>query len=223
MAKILVADDDEGLIGTLTEWLKLDNHIVDAVHNGSDALGHLKSFEYDLIVLDWSMPAPNGLEVCKQYRAGGGNAPIIMLTGKGAVEDKMEGLEAGADDYLTKPFHFKELTARLRALLRRPPQLNLGNLTVRDIVVDLSARKVTKGGKELSLQPLEFRVLEFLAKHPGQVFSPEVLLRRIWDSDAEVSHDAIYACMKRLRKKLESEGEPPLVVTVYGAGYKLQP
>jgi len=223
MAKILIADDDEALAGTLIEWLKLEKHVVDAVNNGVAALEHLKAFEYDLIILDWAMPEMTGLEVCQQYRAAGGNAPLIMLTGRGAVEEKMQGLDGGADDYLTKPFHFKELTARMRALLRRPAQLNLGNLTIRDIELDPIARKVSKNGKELALQPLEFRVLEFLMKHPQQVFSPEILLRRIWDSDAEVSHDAIYACMKRLRKKLESPDEAPILVTVYGAGYKLEP
>jgi len=223
MAKILLADDDNTLMVTLSEWLRSERYEVDVVNDGDAALQHLRDFDYDAIVLDWDMPGANGLDVCKQYRAAGGNLPLLILTGKDKAEETELGLDAGADDYLTKPFRFKELTARLRALMRRPAQIVGDQLKIRDVVLDLRQRKVTKAGKELNIQTVEFSVLEFLMKHPKQIFSPDFLLQRIWGSDTDLSRHAIYACIRRLRSKLESAGEEPLIVSLYGVGYQLDP
>jgi DNA-binding response OmpR family regulator len=144
-----------------------------------------------------------------------------MLTGKDAIRDKEEGFHAGADDYLTKPFHSQELIARLHALMRRPPAYSGNSLRVRDLVMDTHKRKVTRDNNEIQLQPMEFTLLEFLMRHAGEVFSSEVLMRRCWSADAEVSLDAIYTCIRRLRKKLDVEGKPSLINTVHGIGYGL--
>jgi len=223
MAKLLFADDDKGLCETAKEWFKLENYLVDLVKDGDDAIEHLKSFNYDAIVLDWDMPGASGVEVCKNYRARGGNSPILILTGKDKVEDKELGLDSGADDYLTKPFHFEELSARLRSLMRRPAQLSAQTLKVRDLVLHPGQRTVEKAGKEVTLQRLEYAVLEFLVKHPRQAYTPEMLLHHIWGSESEVSHDAIYACIRRLRKKIDADEDNPLIVSSYGAGYRLEP
>lgn len=207
---------------TISEWLKSERYVVDIVHTGELALEHLQSFEYDLVILDWEMPALSGIEVTKQYRDSGGMTPILLLTGKDTIDEKEMGFDAGADDYLTKPFHPKELSARLRALLRRPNQILGETLKVRNIVLDPGTRIVTKAGKVVPLQPLEFSVLEFFLRHPTDVVGPEGLLRRVWDSDTNVSQDAIYTCIKRIRKKLDDDGQPSILKTVHGIGYKLE-
>lgn len=221
--RVLLADDDDAMTATLSEWLKLQGFTVELAQDGAETMERLATGQYDAIVLDWEMPFMNGLEICEKFRAAGGMTPILILTGKSAVEQKEQGLDAGADDYLTKPFHFKEITARLRALLRRPTQIITDQIQIRDIVLNPKTKKVTKDEREISLQPMEYAVLEFLMKHPNEYFSPDHLLRRLWDSDAEVSHDAIYSCIKRVRKKLEVNEARPLITSQYGVGYRLEP
>jgi DNA-binding response OmpR family regulator len=221
MSKILIVEDDQALSANVAEWLKSKLYTVETVFNGRDALEHLRAFDYDAIVLDWELPEMTGVEILKQFRASGGTTPIIMLTGKGTVEDKEQGFDAGADDYLTKPFHPQELSARIRALLRRPAQYTGTSITVRHITLDTAKRKVTKEGVEVALQPMEYTLLEFLMKHPDQVFSTDALMRRCWESDAEISLDAIYTCIRRIRKKVDVDGQPSIIGTVHGIGYKL--
>jgi two-component system, OmpR family, response regulator len=178
--------------------------------------------QYDVIVLDWDLPGATGVEICTSFRAKGGNTPIIMLTGKSTLRDKEEGLDSGADDYLTKPFHIKELSARIRALLRRPLSVTGNTLKVGDITLCPISYKVTKAEQEVQLLPREFALLEFLMRHPGQVFGAEALLDRVWNSDSEASPDALRTCMKRLRKKIESPEGDSIIKTVHGVGYKLE-
>lgn len=225
MPKLLIADDDDALCVNLDEWLKLEHYTQDIVHTGNEAVDYLQRFVYDAIILDWEMPGPSGVEVCKNYRDRGGRAAIIILTGRGAVSDKEAGLDAGADDYVTKPFHFKELSARLRAVLRRPRQIASGVIKIRDLTLSPTNRTLHRGDQEIQLQNMEFVVLEFLARNPNQYFAADVLLDRLWEADACVSQDAIYSCIKRLRKKLETDhdGDKPLISSAYGQGYRLQP
>ena len=224
MAKILLAEDDLALAQTIKDWLEFEKNTVEAVKDGAAALDNLLGLEYDVAILDWNLPLLTGVEVCQQYRAKGGAIPIILLTGKNSVKEKEEGLDSGADDYLTKPFHPKELAARLRAMIRRstgfvPDVMNAGPLTL-----DRDKRVVLLSGKPIHLQPMEYTLLEFFMKNPNQVFSPETLLAKLWDANSEVSLDAIYTCIRRLRKKLDTaESQDSIIRTVHGVGYGINP
>ncbi len=221
MTKLLIVDDDLSLCNSLVELLSSVCHKVETAHNGRDALEFLLAFEYDAIVLDWEMPEISGLELLRQFREHGGHTPILMLTGKGDIEAKQLGFEAGADDYLTKPFHPQELVSRIKALLRRPPQFTGAVITVGNKILDMNTRSFTRDGIKISLKPMEFELLEFLMRHPDQVFTTEAIIRRCWDSDADISYDAIYSCITRLRKKVDAKDQTSLITTVHGMGYRL--
>lgn len=222
MAKILVVEDEHDLSIPIKDWLIREQHVVELVDNGAEALSRLKVYKFDVIVLDLMIPGVNGMEVCKRFRSEGGSTPILMLTAKSLIEDKEAGLDAGADDYLTKPFHLKELSARIRALLRRHTQSNSRELRIGDLVLDVIARKATFAGEEIHFVPKEFSLLEFLMRHPNQVFSADALLDRVWASDTMASPDTIRTYVKILRKKLGGEGKESLIRTVHGVGYKIE-
>lgn len=223
VAKILVVEDDQGLARMVREWLTFERHLVETSGDGREGLEKLCSFQYDLVVLDWDLPQISGVEICRQFRSRGGNTPILMLTGKDAISDKESGFSAGADDYLTKPFHMKELSLRLKALLRRASPSASDTLKAGDLELDTQQHKVTRAGQEVQLLPKEFALLEFLMRHPGQVFSAEALLIRVWASEVDTSVDAVSTCIKRLRKKIDVEGKDSAVRTIHGVGYKLDP
>lgn len=219
MAKILIVEDDKVLCANLSEWLKMKNYTVEMVHSGDEAMEYLRSFEYDAIILDWHLPELSGVDICRQFRAEGRATPILMLTGKDTIQNKEEGFDAGADDYLTKPFHAQELVARVHALMRRPAAYKGSKISIRGIVIDTTTRRAVRDGVEVHLQPMEFMLLEFFMRHPGQVFSSDALMHRCWDSETEISLDAIYTCIRRLRRKLDVEGKPSLITTKHGLGY----
>lgn len=221
MAKILIVEDDSSLAETISTWLSTENHLVDVACDGLDAKARLTSFEYDLFVLDWDVPEITGIQICSLIRSRGLSTPILMLTGKSAIAEKTAGFGAGADDYLTKPFHPEEMMARISALLRRPASYISAKLTLGNLELDMKKREVLQSGVPIALQPMEYTVLEFFMKHPNEMFSSETLLRRLWDSDAEVSSEALYVCLARLRRKLEKNGVCP-IATVRGAGYILK-
>ncbi len=223
MAKILVVDDDCDLSVMLRDLLLFEHHIVEIVNNGRDAMDRLRASIYDALVLDWELPGLSGVEICRDLRARGDTTPVLMLTGKDAISDKEIGFDAGADDYLTKPFHIKEFSARVKALLRRASALPTSVLRLRNIVLDPSTYQVTKDGQDVQLLPKEFALLEFFMRHPNQVFSWEALLDRVWVSESDAGPEAIRTCITRLRKKVESDNGQPLIKTVHGVGYKLQP
>jgi DNA-binding response OmpR family regulator len=222
MAKILVVEDETDLAIPVRDWLTKEQHLVELVDNGTEALELLRVYKYDLIILDLMIPGANGMEVCRRFRNDGGTTPILMLTAKSAVEDKEAGLDAGADDYLTKPFHLKELSARIRAVIRRHTQPTSRELKVGDLVLDAVARTVMLNGEEIHFVPREFSLLEFLMRHPNQVFSAEALLDRVWASDTMASPDTIRTYIKILRKKLGAEGKESFIRTVHGVGYKIE-
>ena len=222
MAKILLIEDEPDISDLVTQWLKNEHHVVEAVHSGEDALDLLRIYTFDLLILDWMLPGLSGIEVCKSFRDKGGSTPILMLTAKRHVDEKEVGLDAGADDYLTKPFELKELSARIRALLRRPVNFRGTVLKVGPINMDTTTYKVTHdSGDEIQLLPKEFALLEFFMRHPNQVFSAEALLDRVWASESEASPETIRTYIKRLRKKIDEKGKPSMVSTVHGVGYKL--
>lgn len=222
MAKILVIEDDHRLARVVEDWLNEDGYKVDLVDNGKDAQERLSSHSYDLLIVDWGLPDTTGISICKQYRENGGSAAILMLTGKGAVTDKEEGFDAGADDYLTKPFHPRELSARLRALLRRPRELQENILHAGDLTLDPQGCRVTKAGKEIQLLPKEFALLEFLMRHPNQVFAADALLDKVWSKESENSPDTVRVHITKLRSKIDTEGEPSMIKTLHRIGYKLE-
>lgn len=223
MAKILVVEDDVDLSCKVNDWLSFEQHLVEVVYDGREAYDRLRVYCYEVVVLDWDLPKMTGLEVCKQYRDQGGHTPILMLTGKDAIAEKEAGLDAGADDYLTKPFHLKELSARIRALLRRPVQSYTGStIKLGELELDPLSRRVTRNGGEVILQPKEYALLEFFMRHPNEVFSPDALINRVWNSDSDVSADSIYTYMKMLRRKISPEAPGSIIKTVHGVGYKLE-
>lgn len=221
MAKLLLIEDDAGLCRMIRDWLAIEHHNVEVVNDGKDGLEKLKFYSYDMVILDWQLPGMEGVDVLREYRNNGGVTPILMLTGKDKIVDKEAGFEAGADDYLTKPFHMKELSARVRALLRRPPALVADSLKRGDLELDRGNHSVKRDGEQIRLLPREFALLEFLMRHPGQVFSADALLNRVWASESDATVDALTTCIKRLRKKVDVEGKQSIIRTIHGVGYKL--
>jgi DNA-binding response OmpR family regulator len=223
VAKILLVEDDMGLSRMVRDWLTFEHHLVETADNGRDGLDKLQFYQYDLVILDWELPEMTGPEICKEFRSRGGTTPVLMLTGKGTINDKESGYDAGVDDYLTKPFHMKELSLRLKALLRRGGAgLQTDTLKFRDLELEPASHRVTRQGRDLALLPKEFALLEFLMRHPNQVFSAEALLSRVWASETDTTVDAVSTCIKRLRKKVDVEGQTSVIKTVHGVGYKLE-
>lgn len=222
MAKILVLEDDLPLSAIIKQRLTAEHHLVETVASGKEAYELLDVYEYELLILDWTVPDMSGFDICKLFRAKGGVTPILVLTARNTVQEKELGLDAGADDYLTKPFHLNELSARVRALLRRPRNVFGNILQAGEVSLETGTHHVTSNGEEIQLQPAEFSLLEFFMKNPDQVFSPQALLSRIWPSDEEVTLNAVYICIRRVRQKLDKPGEPSIIETVHGVGYKLR-
>lgn len=223
MPKILLAEDDLELQWSLKKLLETERFVVDATASGQEALDRLLSLGYDAVILDWGLPEISGIEICQDARSRGSAIPILMLTGKDTIFEKERGLESGADDYLTKPFHPRELLARLKALLRRAGGHQSDSISFGPLVVEFKKRLVRRDGQEVRLQPMEFTLLEFLLKNPDDLFSVEALLSRLWSNDAEVSLEAAYTCIKRLRKKLDWKGRASIIRTVHAVGYGANP
>jgi DNA-binding response OmpR family regulator len=221
MAKLLMIDDDEQLVRTTKDYLKLDQHLVDSAHTAEDAFLLLAAASYDVIILDWELPDSTGINILQRIRGKGWMMPVLMLTGRQAIEDREAGLDAGADDYLVKPFHFKELLARLRALLRRATPQVSDTLRAAGLVMDTKMLSVSRDGQGIKLARNEFALLEFLMRHPNQVFSAEALISSVWPTDNAVSSESVRTCVKRLRQKLGDSGEQPIIQTLHSIGYRL--
>lgn len=217
MAKILTIEDDVELANLVRWFLLTEKHQCDVIHNGLEAMSHVKTYPYDVIILDWDLPMMSGIDILKEFRNSGGKTPILMLTGKDAIEQKEAGLDCGADDYLTKPFLLRELGARIRSLLRRPAGLVGDAIKGANIVLDASKYRVIKNGEQITLLRREFQLLEFLMRHPNQLFSAEALLNRVWPTESDSTPEALRTTMKRLRKKIDPDSE--ILRTVHGVGY----
>ncbi|CAN5181053.1 response regulator transcription factor [soil metagenome] len=224
MSKILLVEDDLSLVATVDQWLSAENYTVETASDGLEGWARLQFEKFDLIVMDWNLPEISGLELCKRFRAEKGLTPVIMLTGRSAVAEKEAGLDAGADDYLTKPFSMKELSARIRALLRRPPTYQTNALALDGICLDPGKHRVTKNGKDVHLLPRDFSLLEFFMRHPDEVFGAEALLQRVWHSDSDATADGLRTAIKRLRQKLDdSEKEHDSIIeNIPRVGYRLR-
>lgn len=220
MAKVLMVDDDKDLLRTGRDFLKMEQHLVDTAGTAQDAFDLLAAASYDLIILDWELPDSTGIDILQRLRGKGLTTPILMLTGRTAIEDRTTGLDSGADDYLIKPFHFKELNARVRALLRRSAPQVSSVIKANGVVLDTKTLSVTKDGAEVKLARAEFALLEFLMRHPNQVFSGESLISSVWPTDNAVSSESVRTCVKRLRQKLGDTAERPIIQTLHSIGYR---
>ena len=218
--RVLIVEDDAGLAGVLREGLA--EHKVEATVAPTFAEGKERALlgTWDAIVLDVMLPGGNGFDLCTLLRRGGVRAPIIMLTARDTVDDRVRGLDAGADDYLTKPFAFRELLARVRALARRGPALVPQTVRVADLEVDLAARSVRRGGRPIELTAKEFALLEFFARHAGQVVDRAAITAHVWDENHDPFTNVLEVLIRRLRRKIDDAGEPKLIHTLRGAGYR---
>ena len=219
--KILVIEDDALISEVVKTGLEQSFYKVDVAFDGASGLEMAMEHPYTAIVLDLMLPKMDGITVCRRLRENKYDTPIIMLTARDAVTDRVKGLDNGADDYLAKPFDFRELLARIRALQRRDNVHKTPVIKVADVVLDTLSRRVTRGGKEIALTPREFSLLEALAAHEGQVLSREVIQERVWLDDNSYSN-TVDAHIKSLRKKLDADNPIKLIQTVFGVGYSLR-
>jgi two-component system response regulator MprA len=219
--RILVVDDDAAVRRSLATALGRDGYDVVSADGGGAALAETSHATLDAIVLDVAMPDPNGLEVCRRLRSRGDQTPILMLTARDLVDDRVAGLDAGADDYLIKPFALAELRARLRALLRRNGA-STEQLRYSDVVLDLAAARVTRGGREVSLTRTEYLLMELFLRNPGRVLSHSQIFQAVWGYDFGPRSNNLWVYVSYLRTKLEAGGEPRLLHTVRGLGYVLR-
>jgi DNA-binding response OmpR family regulator len=220
---ILVVEDDRSLAGLLRRGLTQNRHTVDVSHDGSDGLERAETHGYDALVLDVMLPGLDGLEIARLLRESGSDTPILMLTARDALHDRLRGFDAGADDYLPKPFAFEELLARLRAITRRSAQHADDNrLTVGDLVLECRAHEVMRSGRRINLTPREFALLEYLMRHPGRVLSRTLILERVWDYGFDSFANVVDATIRRLRKEVDEGYAVPLIHTVRGVGYKIK-
>ena len=221
MTRVLIVDDEPSVRQALERALGLDHYEVRVAEDGRAALDHLVEHRVDAIVLDVAMPGVDGLEVCRRLRSAGDRTPVLMLTARDAVDDRVAGLDAGADDYLVKPFALKELQARLRALLRRHEPAG-DTLAYGDLTMNVSAHEVLRGERRIDLTRTEFALLRLFLEHPEQVLSRSQIFERVWGYDFGATSNALGVYMGYLRRKTEAGGEPRLLHTVRGVGYVLR-
>lgn len=223
--KVLIVEDEAAIVTILRYNLERAGYRVSEAGDGEEALLHIREELPDVVLLDWMLPKLSGLEVCRQLRRdqASRNLPIIMLTARGEEDDRVRGLDSGADDYVTKPFSPQEVIARVRAVLRRiRPAFSEETLSFGDLAMDLAAHKVIRDGTQIHLGPTEFRLLRFLMEHPGRVFSREQLLDAVWGQDIYVEPRTVDVHIRRLRKALNVEDHPDVIRTVRSAGYALE-
>ena len=217
--KILVVEDEKDLNRVITKHLKKNNYSVDSCFDGEQALDYVLYGEYDLIITDIMMPKVDGYQFIKQLRNKKNTTPVIMLTAKDSLDDKVLGLDSGADDYIVKPFEFDELLARIRVLMRRNYGFATNIIQVDDVVLDISKKLVTRSGKSISLTGKEYEVLEYLFKNKQGIISREQILNHVWDYDYEGASNIIDVIIKNIRKKLDVGSKKPIIHTKRGLGY----
>lgn len=220
--RILFAEDEPDLREVTVKRLKAEGFGVDGCPDGEEALYYLENTKYDLAILDIMMPKIDGLTVLRTMRSRGSTVPVMLLTARDSVGDRVGGLDAGADDYLTKPYDFEELTARIRALLRRNSDNKTDVASAADLTVEFSTRKVVRGGVEISLSAKEFALLESLIRHKGAILSRTQLENQVWDYGFEGGSNIVDVYIRYLRKKIDDPFEKKLIHTVRGAGYTLR-
>lgn len=221
--RVLLVEDDPVLARVVATGLRGHSYAVDVAADGDSAVLQAAITPYDAIVLDVMLPGRDGFAVCREVRRRGSTARILMLTARDTVEDRITGLDLGADDYLTKPFDFAELLARLRALLRRGTDLHPGRLVVGDLELETGGQRVTRAGRPIALTTKEYALLEYLARNAGRVLGRAAISDHVWDDHYDPCSNLIESYINRLRRKIDAPGLPPLIHTRRGAGYILQP
>jgi DNA-binding response OmpR family regulator len=221
--RVLLVEDDQRIARFVAKGLREQSYAVDLAATGEDALYQAGINSYDLFILDVMIPGIDGFSVCRKLRQSGIRTPVLMLTARDAVNDRIAGLDHGADDYLTKPFEFGELLARLRALLRRPNELRPPVITVKDLVLDTRGQRVSRSGRPIVVTAKEYALLEFMARNTGKVMGRAEISEHVWDESFDPFSNLIEVYMNRLRKKIDVPGAEPLLHTKRGAGYFLGP
>lgn len=220
--RVLVVEDEKDLNRVISKKLKVEGYSVDSCYDGEEALDYIIGTQYDIIVLDIMMPKKNGYEVLEEMRRNENKTPVLLLTAKDSLEDRVRGLDLGADDYLVKPFHFEELMARIRAMIRRNHGSVSNELRIADLVLDLGKRTVKRGEKNIELSSKEFAILEYMLQNKGIVLSREKLEDHIWNYDYQGASNMIDVYIRYLRIKMDKDFEPKLIHTVRGVGYVLK-
>lgn len=220
--RVLIVEDEPGVAAFIDRGLREASFAVDIASNGDDGLHFASTENYDAIVLDLMLPGRDGFSVLQELRRKGINTPVICLTARDSVDDRVRGLDLGADDYLAKPFSFSELFARLRALLRRGQKLSQNPVLVGDLSVDVVTRQVSRAGRRIDLSSREFALLEYLARHAGHVLSRTMLLEKVWDMNQDPLTNVVDVHINRLRKKIDHGFAQPLIRTIRGVGYALR-
>ncbi|MBF2025248.1 MAG: response regulator transcription factor [Oscillatoriales cyanobacterium C42_A2020_001] len=220
--RILLVDDEAEMVDPLSRILTREGYEVDVAYDGDRGGEMAAQQHYDLLILDWMMPHRSGLEICQQVRSRGNTTPVLFLTAKDTIDDRVQGLDAGADDYLVKPFELRELLARVRALLRRPSTLETPTkrFTVGDLELDPNNQLAYRAGREIELSEKEAQLLEYLMRHPNQLLTHEQIHQHLWGEDTQPTSNALAAQIRLLRRKIETTGDAPLISTVYGKGYR---
>ncbi len=219
--RLLIVEDDKKVGAFLERGLKEENYAVDVCRNGADSLYLAQVNPYDVIILDIMLPGKDGFSVCRELRGSGILTPIIMLTAKDTLDDKVMGLSEGADDYLTKPFSFDELLARIRALLRRSQDYKTKALRIADLELDPVRRLVTRGGRKIALTGKEYALLEYLLRNRGRVLSQSMIIEHVWDMDYEGASNIVNVYVNHLRRKIDRDHPVKLIKTVRGHGYQI--
>jgi OmpR-family two-component system manganese-sensing response regulator len=221
--RILLVDDEAEMVDPLSRILSREGYTVDVAYDGDRGSQLTTQHAYDLLILDWMLPRRSGLDICQQVRAQGSSIPVLFLTAKDTIDDRVQGLDAGADDYLVKPFELRELLARVRALLRRPTGLDSmpKRLSVGDLELDVANQLAYRAGREIELSEKESQLLQYLMRSPNQVLTHEQIHHHLWGEVGQPTSNALAAQIRLLRRKIEAPGEPPLISTVYGNGYRL--
>lgn len=221
--KVLVVEDQPKIAGAISRGLKQEKYITEVCGDGEEGLAAALGSEYDLIILDRMLPGIDGVEICRKIRDAKIKTPIIMLTAKAQVSDRIEGLDAGADDYLAKPFSFEELLARIRALLRRPQDTVSNTLKVGDLTLDTLNFEVRRGKKRIKLTNTEYSLLEYLMRNEGRIMSKDKVIGHVWDFDADILPNTVEAYISSLRRKIDKPFKgSPLIHTLRGFGYKVE-